>query len=45
MVQIPKKQQFLRETAVFEPLHRIDADLREKTPFEKFKESLAEQYV
>jgi hypothetical protein len=42
MVQISKKQQILRESALFGLLHRIDEGLRSRTPFERFKKDIAD---
>jgi hypothetical protein len=42
MAQISKKQQILRESALFGLLHRIDEGLRSRTPFEQFKQYIAE---
>lgn len=41
MVQISKKQQILRESALFGLLHRMDQGFRSRTPFEQFKEYIA----
>jgi hypothetical protein len=42
MVQISKKQQILRESALFGLLYRMDQDFRSSKPFEQFKQYIAE---
>jgi hypothetical protein len=41
MVQISKKQQILRESALFGLLHRMDQGFRSRKPFERFKKYIA----